>query len=296
MPPAKTMAEVEHRIERGAGHRGLELAVHRFGPARSADTPRPTVLLIHGFLDAGSTWDLVAAELVPRGFDVVAPDLRGFGLSDWVGRGGYYHFPDYVADLALLIEALAPERLIVVGHSLGGTVACLYTGARPERVERLVLLEGVGPPAMDPPIGVTRMRSWLDRAHLAPAPKPLASRQDAIRRLGFHHPRVAPDVLATRVDHLTRECNGQLFWRFDPLHRTTSPSRFDVTTFRAFLAEIRCPVRFISGGAAGWHPPDEEERLAALPAPDVVVIDDAGHMMHWTRPRQTAEAIASFIP
>jgi pimeloyl-ACP methyl ester carboxylesterase len=284
---------MDHRVERIAGHRGLELALHRFGPPSDG----PLVLLVHGFLDAGGTWDLVAEELVRRGLSVAAPDLRGFGQSDRVGSGGYYHFPDYFADLAAIVDALAPARLVLAGHSLGGTVSCLFTGARPERVERLVLLEGLGPPAMEPDIGVTRMRTWLDQAASPPRHRPLASRDDAIRRLGFHHPRVPAEILASRLDHLMHDEGGELYWRFDPLHRTTSPSRFDAATFRAFLAEIRCPVRFVSGGEAGWHPPDEPARLASLPSPaDLVVIEDAGHMMHWTRPRETAEAIASFVP
>jgi pimeloyl-ACP methyl ester carboxylesterase len=280
-------------VRRMAGHRGLELAVHFFGPPRP---DAPLVLLLHGFLDAGGTWDLVAEALVARGLSVVAPDLRGFGQSAWVGRGGYYHFPDYVADIALVVEALAPARLVLVGHSLGGTVACLYAGARPERVERLILLEGMGPPAMAPELGVTQLRKWLDQAASPPEPKPLASHDDALRRLALHHPRISREVLASRLEHLLHERDGALTWRHDPLHRTTAPSRFDVTTFRAFLAEIRCPVRFVSGGETGWHPPDEAERLASLPAPpDVVLLPDAGHMMHWSRPAKTANAIADFV-
>src|SRR5262245_47174457 len=105
---------------------GLKLFVHRFRDA-SAPPSGLTLLLLHGIFDAGSTWDLAAGPLSRAGHDVIAPDLRGFGKSDWIGPGGYYHFPDYVADIAALVDELNPARLGVVGHSLGGNVALLYT-------------------------------------------------------------------------------------------------------------------------------------------------------------------------
>src|SRR5271166_3011453 len=115
---------------------GLKLWVHRF---REEATPPSglTIVLLHGFMDAGATWDLVAPTLAHGGHEVVAPDLRGFGWSDSIGAGGYYHFPDYVADVAELVDALAPRRLGLVGHSMGGTIAAFYAGANRDRVERL---------------------------------------------------------------------------------------------------------------------------------------------------------------
>ena len=92
---------------------GLRLHVHRY---RDEDAPPSglTIVLLHGFMDSGATWDMVAPVLARAGHDVVAPDLRGFGLSENIGAGGYYHFPDYVADLAELVDALAPRRLAIV--------------------------------------------------------------------------------------------------------------------------------------------------------------------------------------
>ncbi|MBL8740121.1 MAG: alpha/beta hydrolase, partial [Myxococcales bacterium] len=152
---------------------GLDHALHRFemeGPA-----PRRTVLLLHGFLDSARTFELLAAPLVQAGFEVVAPDFRGFGRSGRVPPGGYYHFPDYVADLEGIVRTLAPERLFIVAHSMGGSVATLFAGARPERVEKLVIMEGLGPLATPPETAPDRMRRWLaDLERIERTPRPLA--------------------------------------------------------------------------------------------------------------------------
>jgi pimeloyl-ACP methyl ester carboxylesterase len=275
---------------------GLRLWVHRFREP-TAPPSGLTVVLVHGFMDAGATWELVAPVLARGGHDVVAPDLRGFGQSDFVGPGGYYHFPDYVADLAELVDALAPRRLALVGHSMGGTVAALYAGAHPERVERLALLEGMGPMAADPATSVERMQAWLRTLReVSRVPKPLTSLQEAVERLSLHHPRVPREVIEARAKLLTRADEaGRLVWAYDPLHRTTAPTPFQVDSFKDFLRRISCPTLVVGGGSAGWHPADEEERIACLSEVIRFELPHAGHMMHWTEPGALAERLATFL-
>jgi pimeloyl-ACP methyl ester carboxylesterase len=282
---------VETFTETIAGQ-GLSLSVHRFRDRRAQPNGK-TILLLHGFLDSGATWDRVGAELAQSGAAIYAPDMRGFGKSDRVGSGGYYHFPDYVADLAALVEHIAPAELLLVGHSMGGTVACLYAGACPDRVHKLVLLEGVGPPAMAPSDALTRTRRWLEELRSRKGLRPLASLEDATQRLAATHPGIDREVLASRAPLLTiAGDDGSLAWAHDPLHRTTSPSTFQIEALKAFLAEIRCPVTFVSGGETGWHPADEADRLASFPTlPRTIELEGAGHMMHWTRPVEVARAI-----
>ncbi len=267
---------------------GLEHHVVTWG-----DEAADPVLLLHGFMDAGATWDLVAPAIADAGFRVLAPDLRGFGESATVSPGGYYHFPDYIADLA----ELAPKKpLRVVGHSMGGTAATLFSGAQPERVKALVLIEGVGPPDNAPELAPDRMRRWLDQLASDRPEKPIASMDDAVKRLRVNHPHVPDDVLRSRAVHLVRKDESGTFrWAFDPLHRTTSPMPFFSSVFRAFAARVTCPVLFVGGGENGWHPIDEAERVAAFQHLERIDIEGAGHMVHWTKPTELARAILDFF-
>jgi pimeloyl-ACP methyl ester carboxylesterase len=251
-------------------------------------------------MDAAVSWDLVAPALADVGMRVLAPDLRGFGEAPRVPSGGYYHFPDYVFDVADLVEALVPPEspLVLVGHSMGGTIATLYAGAFPERPRAVALLEGLGPPDQSPDDAPIRMRSWIDgvRSVRARGERAIPSREDALRRLAVNHSRVSPDVLATRLDGLAvQRGSGSLVWRADALHTTRAPVPFYASTFRAFARRVTCPVLFVSGGPLGWHPPDEDERLACFSRLEHAELTDAGHMMHWTQPVPLARTIAKFV-
>jgi len=286
-------------VQSGSGyHRinGIRLFVHRFRDPETKPSGL-TLLLIHGFMDAGATWDLVARRLAAAGHDVVAPDLRGFGQSDPVGPGGYYHFADYVADISELCDTLAPRRLAIVGHSMGGTVSSLLVGTRPELAERLALLEGMGAIATPPAFAVDRMQAWLRQLREAPrAPRALSSMQEAVERLVLRHPRVPREVIESRAPLLTRlDDQGRLTWAYDPLHRTTSPVPFHVEAFKVFLSRITCPTLVVDGGPHGWHPDDEAERIACLQDVTIFEMKTAGHMMHWTAPQRLSERLLEFF-
>jgi pimeloyl-ACP methyl ester carboxylesterase len=264
-----------------------------------AAQPVSTALLLHGFMDAAATWDLVAPGLASEGLRVLAPDLRGFGEGPRSPAGAYYHFPDYILDVAELVEVLVPpgSPLVVVGHSMGGTIGTLYTGAFPERVTRLVLGEGAGPPDNEHAHSPDRLRQWVTESRAARdrGERPMASPAEALRRLVLNHPRVPVEILRSRLPALARELpGGGLAWRADPLHRTRSPVPFFAASFKEFARRATCPVLFVSGGPLGWHPPDEEERLACFADLERLELADAGHMMHWTRPAELTRAIVDF--
>jgi pimeloyl-ACP methyl ester carboxylesterase len=289
------------RVEaNGLEHRVLEWAA---SGAPKAGSSTGTVVLVHGFMDAAGTWDRVAPVLAEQGYRVLAPDMRGFGDGDRAPRGSYYHFPDYVADLAELVDTLSPgEPVALAGHSMGGTITTLFAGSFPEVVVRLANLEGLGPPDNPFEMGPIRMRRWIEELRGVRARGELAPlrREDARRRLVTNHPGVPRDVLDHRLPHLVRdvvdrEGASRVMWRYDPLHRTTSPMPFFAKLFVEYAKLVTCPVLFVSGGATGFHVADEDARLAAFAHVDRATLEGAGHMMHWTQPHELADLLTSFL-
>ncbi len=276
---------------------GLEHNVLEWGPAAAAPAgPVSTVVLVHGYMDAAGTWDLVAPALATAGFRVFAPDMRGFGDGARAPTGGYYHFVDYVFDLAELVDQLSPhEPIALVGHSMGGAIATLFAGTFPERIGRLALIEGVGPSNSPWDMGPTRMRNWIEEVRATrrrDAKRTTFTPADALRRLSITHPNVAREVLESRLPHLAAGTDeGRLYWRFDPLHRTTSPMPFFSKLFIEFARKVTCPVLFVSGGPTGFHPADEDERVASFRDVSRAEVVGAGHMVHWTEPAELTELL-----
>jgi pimeloyl-ACP methyl ester carboxylesterase len=253
-----------------------------------------TFVLVHGFTDLGAGWCELGPHLAPHGH-VVAPDLRGHGDSDRVGAGGYYHFFDYVADLDDVIRQLARPRVVLVGHSMGGSVAAYYAGARPERVARLVLIEGLGPPDLIGGAGATRTAMWIDgwREARAGAPRPIPSLDDAVRRL-LRNDDLLDEALAKRLAELgTRAVPGGYEWKHDPLHRTFGPYPFRVDVARAHWERVTCPVLIVDGARSKLNLPEAERaaRRASFPRHRHLEIEDAGHAVQRHQPARLAEAI-----
>jgi len=260
-----------------------------------------TVLLGHGFLDLGWSWKAVAERLQAAGYRCVAWDWRGFGETEHVGRGGYYHFPDYVRDLEDLVRWAAPEgRVHLVGHSMGGTVATMYAGVRSDRLLTLTLVEGLGPPSFGFDRTPEKFRAWLRSLEKQQAREPRSfTLRHALSRMRMQNPELPEELglfLAEKstAPNPTEELPEGRSWRFDRLHRTTSPMPFRVEVFAAFLKAIEVPT-LVVGGEKGFRLSDEAERVAHLRDARLREIPEVGHMIHWLAPDALADAWLEFV-
>jgi len=254
------------------------------------------VLLLHGFLEHAHAWDLLAPRLADAGLHVYALDWRGQGDSEWVGAGGYYHFMDYLADLSFLVPQLS-ERVALVGHSMGGGAAVLYAGAEPERVIALASIEGLGMPGSDPAEAPARVGDWLeDLRRVGRRPRARVSLEDAAERMRARFPTLSPEAARHLTLHNTRMEDGELRWKFDPLHQTRAPQPSYVAQSRAFWRRVTCPVLYVEGRESFLRlgADDLEERLTALRA-SRVTLAGAAHHPHLEQPAALAEALIAFL-
>ncbi len=263
--------------------RGLNLLIRELG---QGDDGVPNICL-HGWLDHGMAFAEVTRGLPGRW---LAPDQRGFGQSDHIGQGGYYHFADLLPDLDALVNHLGrPVNLL--GHSMGGTVASIYAAARPNRVERLVVAEGLGAIEWEEPNQLDRIRKHLDQIKRPPGPVRIDSVSDAAERLRQRHPGLDPEVAQLLAAHGTTADQRGLRWSFDPLHMVQGPYPFRQEAYLEMLAEIVAPT-LVVWGSKSWYP-DDVRTLRAQTIPDVRVATlNGGHMLPYDAPRELGQLVA----
>ena len=257
------------------------------------------VLLLHGYLDTARSLDGAAtllAQALP-GVHVAAPDWRGHGDTQWAPPGAYYHFYDYVADLAALVRALPHRRLSIVGHSMGGNIATYYTGAMPEGVGRLALLESLLVPDSSHASGPHRVKEWLTALEGDPRGRTriLPSLEDVARRLRITMTHLSHEDALALAHHASRPVEGGYAWRFDPLHRTRSPSPFRWERIRPFLKKIECPVLLCEGEHTPVPREELDARYAEIPMAWREVIPGAAHALHVEAPEALAAVLVPFL-
>ncbi|MCC5868616.1 MAG: alpha/beta hydrolase [Gammaproteobacteria bacterium] len=275
--------------------RGLSMRVHSWGD----EAGRP-VILLHGWGDCGATWQFLVDEL-PQDWRLLAPDWRGFGDSAW-GHGAYW-FPDYLADLDALLDALYPDqRVDLVGHSMGGNVAGLYAGARPERVRRIVSLEGFGLKDVPPDQAPHRYRQWLDDVK---APQPFQTYADhaaLARRLMRRNPHLGEGQALFVAAHWTGEdSEGRFVIKTDPAHRWVNPVLYRRAEAQACWAAIEAPVLFLLARESHFYTEegarfiDADFGRAHFRDLREMWLEDCGHMLHWERPAAVADLVVEFL-
>lgn len=258
----------------------------------------PPLLLLHGGRDHARNWDWVAQHL-RESHHIIAPDLRGHGDSEWA-RGGQYAMIDYVLDVAQLLEQLQLFPITIIGHSLGGGIACQYSGVYPERVKRLVAIEGLGPPHSQSRHGPAhvRMREWITqmRSYAGRHARHYASLEEAVERMREANKRLnAEQAYHLTVHGICRNEDGTYTWKFDNYVRSQSPYEFNVEEARSIWQQITCPTLLLRGTESWATDPRQDGRASAFRQARCVDLAGAGHWGHHDQLEEFIRVVRAFF-
>jgi len=261
----------------------------------------PPLVLVHGGRDHCRNWDWVAADLA-RDWHVIAPDLRGHGDSAWASDG-QYGMAAYVYDLAQLIHTLDLAPVTLVAHSLGGNIALRYAGLYPDKVAKIVAIEGLGPsPAMlaerDAVTTDARLRGWIDEVRnlAGRSPKRYPSIDAACARMMAENKHLSE----SQAHHLTvhgvlQNEDGSFSWKFDNYIRAWSPVDIAYHDLAALWGRITAPTLLVYGAESWASNPAADGRVAAFAQARVELFDHAGHWVHHDRPTDFIACVRGFL-
>lgn len=221
---------------------------HRFGSAHArlaartwGDPANPPILALHGWLDNAGSFDALAPLLAQTCF-VVALDLRGHGRSSHAAEGAWYHYVDYFDDVRAVYAHFAWSSATLLGHSLGGTLASLFAALYPDRVERLLLVEALGPLTAQAHDALVLLRRALDQRTSFRARRPLRVFPDIDAAIAARTASgaISADSARPIVRRGVIEVDGGLTWSSDPRLTLASPQRFTEAQVQSMLAGVRC--------------------------------------------------------
>tara|TARA_B110000285_G_scaffold217005_1_gene264889 strand:+ start:5507 stop:6412 length:906 start_codon:yes stop_codon:yes gene_type:complete len=262
----------------------------------------PPMLLIHGGRDHCRNWDWVA-EHFAKDYHIIAPDLRGHGDSQWEASGNYTQI-SYVYDIAQLLQQKNMHDVTVIGHSLGGAIALMYTALFPERVKKLVAIEGMGPSpslaAKQAEISINdRVRSWIDdmRKLSGRLPRRYDTLDDAFKRMRDENPHLSEE----QARHLTlhganQNEDGTYSWKFDNYVRVFSMSGLPNEQVKKMYGEISCPTLLMRGEESWASDPVADGRTQCFNCPiEYQSFANAGHWVHHDQLDGFVDRVSEFL-
>ncbi len=279
--------------------RGLNMHIRHWG-----NPDAPLLFMVHGWMDVAASFQFVV-DCLARDWHVIAPDWRGFGLTEYPKVESYW-FPDYVADLDAILQHYSPDQPVnLLGHSMGGNIAMIYAGVRPERIAKLINLEGFGMPMTQAKQAPGRYKKWLEELREVPTLRTYASLEEVAGRLQKTNPRLPDERAAFLAQHWSKQ-NSDGAWELlaDPAHKNSSPILYHVDEVLECWQNIAAPVLWVEANDTDiWRMIGSKEqarieidrRMKFIPSMRTEIVMDAGHMLHHDQPEVLAGLIEDFL-
>lgn len=259
----------------------------------------PLVIMLHGFPEFWYSWRFQIPVLVRQGFRVVAPDMRGYNLSDKPPEVRAYRVERLAADVAQLVERLGERQAAVVGHDWGGMVAWWFAMRHPERLSRLTVLNAPHPEHMP-----AMMRSWTQvrkslymlyfQLPLLPERRLMHDEGALIRKVFRHEPEREGAFSETDIDRYVQAMSGSTTRAALNYYRALL--RRSPFGMRRLVRPVSQPVQLI-WGLRDQHVGIEYGRPSTRLAPDLRFdpIEDSSHWVQVDRPAKVNARLKEFL-
>lgn len=247
----------------------------------------PPLLALHGWLDNAGSFAHLAPLLADR-YQVIALELPGHGHSDHLPPGMHYHFIDYVRVVLDAADVLGLQRYTLLGHSLGAGIAALVAAATPDRIEQLLLIEGIGPIGDDGHHTLRRFRDALASSATGRSLRvfPSIDMATSARTMASGLPA---DQARPIVERGLRAAGDGWHWRSDPRLNRASPLRTAEEQIHRLLHGIESPTALLLAKPdTPYLPAAVMQARAACVANIAVSHMHGGHHLHLEHPGEVA--------
>lgn len=283
--------------------RNLQYHVRTWGTRKAGERP---LVMVHGWMDVSASFQFVVDALKADRY-IVAPDWRGYGKTVVPATDNYW-IPDYLADLDFLLDWLDSPQVDLLGHSLGGNIVMLYSGIKPERIHKLINLEGFGMPRTKPENAAKRYVQWMNELKKMNKSeldlKAYDSADGVARRLMKTNKRLPENKAQWLARHWAQEnANGKWDILGDAAHKVVNANLYQVDEALGLYAQITAPTLAVEAAdnemdkwwGGKYSLAEYHERLKSVPNCRIETVANAGHMMHHDQPEVLAQMIEEFL-
>jgi len=276
--------------------RGLRTNIQEWG-----DPAKPTLILLHGWMDCGATFQYIA-RFLEADYHLVAPDLRGFGETE---HAPGYWFPDYFADLDVILDHYSPDTPAkLVGHSMGGNIVTMYAGIQPQRVASVLILEALGMPPTKPDEAPEKYRRWL-REITSSEPSKVYPNVDIFKvSIRNGNPTLNEAIVEDLVGLWGRPYGdqGAMQLKHDHKHRYANPVRYNFDDVLEVWKEVTANVGLVMAAQSWMYRRfnksgriEQAKEVLNIADQHYWLVQNSAHMLHIEQPEQTADCIKAFF-
>lgn len=258
----------------------IDVAGHELAAKQWGDADKPAIIALHGWLDNAATYDRLAPML--SDYRIIALDFVGHGFSSHRPEGIRYHMLDNIDDVIGLADGLELERFILMGHSMGAGVSTMLAGAFPERIQKLILIEGIGTNTSAPADAPSILRTAVADMRKAGAKrKPVyETREEAVQARMKGIGGISYEASMSLCGRGLQEVAGGFTWRSDPRLKMSSAIRLTEDMVRAYLKKLCMPALLVTGRHSFFAANDILAKRASL-IPGLEHVDlDGNHHLH----------------